>query len=251
MKNKKEIKWEPDNFELQTNTIWSFPNRGDWATHNCKYPGNWSPYIPRNLILRYSKEGDTILDQFVGGGTTLVEAKLLNRNCIGVDINNASLELCRKNTDFDRGNCGQVIIKQGDARNLNFICDKSVDFICTHPPYANIIKYSNNIIGDLSHYEPDEFLRGMQKVATESYRILKENKFCAILMGDIRKKGHVIPISFEVMKIFETVGFKVKEIIIKEQHNCTSTGYWQNKSIKYNFLLISHEYLFVFRKQGG
>ena len=40
---------------------------------------NWSPYIPRNILLRYSKEGDLVLDQFAGGGTTLVEAKLLNR----------------------------------------------------------------------------------------------------------------------------------------------------------------------------
>lgn len=248
MTDKKEIKWEPDNFELQTNTVWSFPDRGDWATHNGKYRGNWSPYIPRNLILRYSEEGDTILDQFAGSGTTLVEAKLLNRNCIGVDINPASLELCRNNTDFDRENCGQVTIKQGDARDLSFINDKSIDFICTHPPYANIIKYSNDIIDDLSHYEVKEFLEEMKKVTTECYRILKKDKFCAILMGDTRKKGNIVPMSFEVMKVFEASGLKIKEIIIKQQHNCTSTGYWISQSIKYNFLLIAHEYLYVFKK---
>ena len=80
MSIKKIKKWEPDDFELEMTTHWSFPNRGDWATHNAKYRGNWSPYIPRNLLLRYSKEGDTVIDQFAGGGTTLVEAKLLNRN---------------------------------------------------------------------------------------------------------------------------------------------------------------------------
>jgi len=248
MINKKETKWEPDNFELKINTVWSFPDRGNWATHNGKYRGNWSPYIPRNLILRYSKEGDTILDQFAGSGTTLIEAKLLNRNCIGVDINPASLELCHKNINFHHENCGQVIIKQGDARNLSFVNNKSIDFICTHPPYANIIKYSNDISGDLSHYEVKEFLEEMKKVAVECYRVLKRDKFCAILMGDTRKKGHIIPISFEVMKAFEAVGFRIKEIIIKEQHSCTSTGYWESQSVKYNFLLIAHEYLFVFKK---
>ena len=65
-------KWEPDGFELEMNTVWSFPQRGNWATHDAKYRGNWSPYIPRNLLLRYSKEGDLVLDQFAGGGTTLV-----------------------------------------------------------------------------------------------------------------------------------------------------------------------------------
>ena len=71
MAKKKIIKWEPDNFELETKTIWSFPDRGDWATHDGNYRGNWSPYVPRNLILRYSKPGDLVLDQFAGGGTTL------------------------------------------------------------------------------------------------------------------------------------------------------------------------------------
>ena len=41
---------------------------------------------------------------------------------------------------------------------------------------------------------------------------------------------------------------KQKELIIKEQHNCRATGYWKTNSIKYNFLLIAHEYLFVFKK---
>ena len=79
-------RWQPDNFELEMNTVWSFHKRGDWATHDAKWRGNWSPYIPRNILLRYSQEGDMVLDQFAGGGTTLVEAKLLNRNIIGVDV---------------------------------------------------------------------------------------------------------------------------------------------------------------------
>jgi len=198
--------------------------------------------------LRYSKEGDTVLDQFAGSGTTLVEAKLLNRNIIGVDINPVALKLCWGNTGFERENCGQVTIIQGDARNLNFIEDKSIDLICTHPPYANIIRYSDDIEEDLSHCNVKEFLEEMKKVADESYRVLKKDKFCAILMGDTRKKGHIISMSFDVMKIFETAGFKIKEIIIKQQHNCASTGYWISQSIKYNFLLIAHEYLFVFEK---
>ncbi|MGL4484465.1 MAG: site-specific DNA-methyltransferase, partial [Anaerovoracaceae bacterium] len=63
-----------------------------------------------------------------------------------------------------------------------------------------------------------------------------------------RQKGHVIPMSFQIMKIFEEAGFKAKEIIIKEQHNCSATGFWKTNSIKYNFLLLAHEYLFIFKK---
>ena len=245
---KKITKWQPDNFELETNTFWSFPERGKWATHDAKYRGNWSPYIPRNIILRYSQEGDYILDQFAGGGTTLVEAKLLNRNIIGIDVNPIALERCREKTDFDCGNCGTVQIKQGDARELNMLVDESIDLICTHPPYANIIKYSEDIENDLSHLKVSDFLKEMKKVADESYRVLKKGKFCAILMGDTRQRGHMVPMSFEVMKIFQEAGFKLKELIIKEQHNCKATGFWKTNSVKYNFLLIAHEYLFIFHK---
>jgi len=245
---KKIKKWEPEEFELEMNTVWSFPDRGKWATHDAKYRGNWSPYIPRNLLLRYSNEGNLILDQFAGGGTTLVEAKLLNRNIIGVDINNNALERCKEKCNFEYENSGKVYFHEADARNLNFIPDESIDFICTHPPYANIIKYSEDIENDLSHLKVKDFLIEMEKVASESYRVLKKDKFCAVLMGDTRQKGHIIPMSFEVMKIFEKVGFKTKEIIIKEQHNCKATGFWKTNSVKYNFLLIAHEYLFVFKK---
>ncbi len=190
-----------------------------------------------------------VLDQFVGGGTTLVEAKLLNRDIIGVDINDIALARCKEKTSFECEYAkGKVYIKKGDARNLDFIPDSSIDRICTHPPYADIIKYSDEIEEDLSRLKINDFLKEMKKVAEESYRVLKNDKFCAVLMGDTRKKGCMIPMSFDVMKIFQDVGFTLKELIIKEQHNCKATGYWKTNSVKYNFLLIAHEYLFVFRK---
>lgn len=118
---KKIKKWEPDDFELEMTTHWSFPKRGDWATHDAKWRGNWSPYMPRNIILRYSQEGDLVLDQFVGGGTTLVEAKLLNRNIIGVDCNDEVLARCREKIDFDYPPAqGKVFLYKGDARDLYF-----------------------------------------------------------------------------------------------------------------------------------
>ena len=246
---KKITEWEPEDFELEMTTHWSFPKRGGWATHDAKWRGNWSPYIPRNILLRYSKENDLVLDQFAGGGTTLVEAKLLNRNIIGVDVNDIALERCKEKTNFEHeGANGKIYLRKGDARNLDFIPDKSIDLICTHPPYADIIKYSEDIKEDLSRLKVKDFLEEMKKVAVESYRVLKSDKFCAVLMGDTRQKGHMIPMAFDVMKGFQDAGFKLKELIIKEQHNCRATGYWETNSVKYNFLLIAHEYLFVFKK---
>ena len=238
---------QPENFELETNTVWAFPDRGKWATHDAKYRGNWSPYIPRNVILRYSQEGDTVLDPFVGGGTTAVEAKLTQRNFIGFDINPLAVELSRRKCQFEFNTTASSVIDIADARKLP-LNDNSVDLICAHPPYADIIQYSEGIEGDLSLLPINEFLIEMRKVANEFRRVLKKNKFCAILMGDTRKKGMVQPLAFEIMRVFELSGFKTKEIIIKEQHNCKATGYWKTNSVKFNFLLLAHEYLFVFKK---
>lgn len=121
--------------------------------------------------------GELVLDQFAGGGTTLVEAKLLNRNIIGVDINDVALNRCREKINFEHeGADGKVYIHKGDARRLDFIPYSSIDLICTHPPYANIIQYSEDIKEDLSHLKVKDFLGEMKKVATESYRVLKKDK---------------------------------------------------------------------------
>lgn len=202
--------------------------------------------MPRNLILRYSKEHEWVLDQFLGSGTTLVEAKLLNRNSIGVDINEESIFISRKNIKLDAQSKVKVFIKQGDARNLYFIKDESIDLICMHPPYANIIRYSKDVDGDISLLPFESFLDEMKKVACESFRILKNGKICTVMIGDIRKKGNVIPLGFQVMNCFLKAGFKSKEIIIKEQYNCKSTEFWSNQQRA--FLMLAHEYIFVFVK---
>ena len=252
--------YQPKDFELEATTVWSFPNRGKWATHylNAKYRGNWAPQVARNLILRYTKEKDTVLDAFVGSGTTLIEAKLLHRNGIGVDINKDAIMVTLDRLRFSYNTLEKkpktwIRTYVGDARNLDKIEDESVDLIATHPPYANIIGYTKNSNhkkeGDLSKVRNvEEFANEMRKVAKEFYRVLRPGKYCAILIGDTRRHKHHVPISFRVMQSFLDVGFILKENIIKLQHNMKATPLWRKKSIQYNFLLLAHEHLFVFRK---
>lgn len=245
----------PNDYTPERTTIWSFPDRGNWATHKGNYRGNWSPYIPRNLILKYTQKGDWVLDQMMGSGTTLVEAKILERNAIGVDINLDAGMVARDRLNFSYNplfsEYKEPIIKTywGDARNLDKIDDESIDLIATHPPYASIISYTKNkkLTDDLSQLPFEEYLKEMRNVAEESFRVLKSGKICAILIGDTRKHKHYVPISFRVMQTFLDVGFILKENIIKLQWNMKTTREkWRAK--EYEFYLIGHEHIFVFRK---
>ncbi len=248
---------QPADFELEQTTVWSFPDRGTWATHRGDYRGNWAPQIPRNLILRYTQPGEWVLDPMVGSGTTLVECKLLGRNGIGVDINYEALMLTFDRLNFETANLYEALppveirLYHGDARNLNLIPDESIDLVATHPPYANIIAYSKGtkVEGDLSCLRSlEEYLDAMTQVAQECYRVLKPGRHCAILVGDTRRHKHYVPIAYRVMERFLQVGFILREDIIKVQWKMKSTReQWQRQANR-DFLLIYHEHLFVFRK---
>lgn len=245
----------PQEYQPERTTVWSFPDRGDWASHSGTYRGNWSPYIPRNLILRYTKPGDLVLDQMVGSGTTLVECRLLGRRAIGVDVNPDAVMVARDRLNFSFHSLDSSFEEPdistyiGDARNLDLIHDASVDLVATHPPYAGIVAYSNDRVqGDLSAARGvGEFISQMVAVARESYRVLKDGGHCAILMGDTRRHRHFVPISARVLQVFLDVGFVIREDVIKIQWKMKSTRERWSGS-KYDFLLLAHEHLFVFRK---
>jgi len=231
-------------------SVWSFPERGNWATHNAKYRGNFAPQIARNIIEMYTQKGDSILDPMVGAGTTLIEAKLLARNALGMDINPDAVQLSEKALRFEHHPPSKQKVQVGDARDLSFLKDNSFDLVLTHPPYMNIIRYSDGKIpADLSNIGTlPKFCDEIEKIAKELFRVLKPDKFSAILIGDTRKGKHFVPLAFHVMQRFLKTGFVLKEDIIKVQHNCAFTERWRPKAKRDKFYLIMHEHLFVFRK---
>ena len=238
--------FEPKEFNLENTSIWSFKERGTWATHKGDYRGNCSPQVVRNLILKYTKENDLVLAPFCGSGTTLIESKLLKRYSIGIDINSKPLNIAYSRLKFNYNNKYNPKLLKASATDMKAIKDNTIDFIFAHPPYADIIKYSKDIEQDISLLNLNEFLNQIEIFSNECYRVLKKGKICSILIGDIRKKGNVIPLGFNIMDIFIKSGFILKEIIIKEQHNCKGTEYWKSKNN--NFYLLAHEYIFVFKK---
>lgn len=246
----KELKLHPESFEMECTSVWAFPRRGNWATHTSDWRGNWSPEVVRNIILRYSKEEDHLLDCMIGGGTTAIEAKILNRHITCLDINEEALERTKRVLNFESNNKAKQRVLKCDARNMTCIKDDEIDLVLTHPPYADIIKYSEGqILEDLSNiHDINKFCDEIEQVAKELFRVLKKGKYCAILIGDTRRNKMYQPLAFKVMEKFLKVGFLLKEDIIKRQFNCKATGFWVNKSKEANFLLIMHEHLFIFQK---
>lgn len=258
---------EPSPEELTdvSTTVWSFPKRGSWATHKGDYRGNWPPQMARALILKYTEVGETVLDPMVGSGTTAIEAKLLGRNCIAVDIELGAVMLTlhrlyylekalkRPKVSEEIGDVGleeiersEVKVFHGDARRLELIEDESIDLIATHPPYFNIIRYGSE--GNISVMRKlEDYLKALEEIAKECYRVLKKGKYMAMLIGDTRVHRHFVPISHYVLDLFFNVGFILAEEVVKIQHKMKTTReVWRKK--ERDFLLIYHEKLFIFRK---
>lgn len=257
--------WHPENFAIRRETFWTFKNRGNWAVHQGDYRGNWPPQIPRTLIDLYSKEEDVVLDPFVGGGTTLIEAWLTNRRSFGIDISPVAIatskariqemaEHAREDSRISLREDLRPVVIEGDARNLKDhihklgIFENSVRLVCVHPPYLNSLRYTATVNEDFSHISnPPEFCDQLQLIVKQIFDLLTEDGTCAVLMGDVRKNKKIIPLGFLVMETFLKEDFKLKDIIIKMQHKDFSTRFWYTKRDKIDFL-IAHEYLFIFGK---
>ncbi len=274
----KRLKPRKDELTDVSTTVWSFPKRGRWATHKGNYRGNWPPQMARALILSYTEPGDTVVDPMIGSGTTCIEAKLLGRNCIGVDINyNAVilslhrlywLEKYLETTLEEAGNIritreeepeevrvedslrAVVKIYHGDARNLDLVGDESVDLVATHPPYYNIIRYSGRRSpGDLSAAGSlEEYLEMINDVLGETYRILKPGRHLGILVGDTRMRKHYVPITHHVLSKILSTGYILREEVVKIQHKMKKTREKWARVKSRDFLLIYHEKLFIARK---
>ena len=219
---------------LESTTLWDYPtqNYGDKPHGNNKYNGVTPAFVLWNLLHRYTKEGDLVVDPMCGSGTTIDVAKELKREVIGYDLNVTRPEIIKN-----------------DSRKIP-LKDNSVDFVFIDSPYSDNINYSDNkeCIGKIS-CEKTEFYDELEKVASEMARILKPGKVMGWVIADQWIKRNLHPLDFYFWPRLEKY-FEAMDIICLTRHNQTSnTGVWHDRARKYNFYLRGFKYLFIMKKR--
>ncbi len=251
--------------DINVNSLWIIPQRDNTGKHSNIYHGNFIPQIPNQLIRRYTKKEETVLDIFLGSGTTLYECEKLKRNFIGFDINKELLNYVKINMKDFMLNPIKWYIDYCDVTNkeqfnkkileaFKNIKDKKISFTIMHPPYFDIIKFTDEK-EDLSNLKSiDLFMRKFHIAVENGISFLERDRYFAVVIGDIYKKGEVIPLGFEVMNLIKNnFDVKLKGIIIKNiegnRGKLGKGGIWRYRALKSDYYIFKHEYIFVFKKE--
>jgi len=251
-------RWKEYN-DILTESLWILDKRDKSGAHNAGYWGNFIPQIPNQFLRRYTKQGECVLDPFLGSGTTLIECKRLGRNGVGVELLPEVVDIANKNISNEENKFSVSIeVINADSTELNFKQElekrniKSVQFLIMHPPYWDIIKFSKNN-KDLSNAKSvDEFLRLFGKVVDNTYDILDKNRYFALVIGDKYSQGEWIPLGFYVMNEVLKRGYILKSIIIKNfeetKGKMNQKELWRYRALVGGFYIFKHEYIFLFKK---
>ena len=251
-------RWKEYN-DIITDSLWIFDKRDTSGVHSADYWGNFIPQIPNQLLRRYTKKGEWVLDPFLGSGTTLIECRLLGRNGVGIELNKGVSKMTQISVNKEKnkhnvttkilsGDSGAINLKE-EMRKLNI---NSFQFLIMHPPYWDIIKFSNKK-NDLSNAKSvQNFLQLFGQVAKNIYPSLEKGRYCAVVIGDKYSSGEWIPLGFYVMQEMMKQGFKLKSTIVKNFDQTTAKRnqkeLWRYRALAGGFYIFKHEYIFLFKK---
>jgi DNA modification methylase len=254
-------KWK-DYAHIITNSLWLFPSRLKEHGHSNDYHGNYIPQIAQQMYERYTKKGDVVLDMFFGSGTSGIEAVNMDRRCIGVElkqdlVDSVSQKFTPKQlvTDVNLvcSDSASVDAVEKVKARLEIMGEEKAQFLMLHPPYDDIIKFSDKK-EDLSNCSStEEFYDLFEKVAQNGYDLLEKGRFACLIIGDSYKNSEVQPLGFECMNRMRKIGFKLKSTIVKDiQGNERAKGrtanLWRYRALAGGFSIFNHEYIFVFQK---
>ncbi|MBN1328500.1 MAG: class I SAM-dependent methyltransferase [Candidatus Heimdallarchaeota archaeon] len=222
-----------NNPKFETTTLWDYPtqNYSSISLGDNSYPGVTPAFVIWNLLQRYTKVNDLVLDPMSGSGTTIDVCKMENRRVLGFDI-----VPTRKD------------ILPADARKLP-LENELVDFIFIDSPYSDNIRYNDHPdnIGHISCENPQFFIE-LEKVAKELQRVLKKGKYLAWLIGDQAKNRKFTPVGLKLYSILESYFTPVDIICVIRHNQRSNTPEWHERAKRYNFYLRGFKYLLIMRK---
>jgi DNA methylase len=246
--------------EVITDSLWVEPRRDTAGAHTGSYWGNFIPQIPRQLMLRYTKRQDWVLDCFLGSGTTLIECRRLGRNGVGVELNP---EVARQTRRHIRRESNphhiQTEVVTGDARRVNLrralerVNIEQVQMVILHPPYHDIIEFSDRAEDLSAAQTADAFLRMFGEGTDNATPLLERGRYLAVVIGDKYERGEWQPLGFRCMDEVLKRAYRLKSIVVKNfdetRGKRDQKQLWRYRALAGGFYVFKHEYVFVFQKK--
>ncbi len=253
-----------------TDSLWLFPSRASGDGHRLDYHGNFIPQIATQTFTRYTRAGEIVLDMFLGSGTSAVEALNMGRRCIGVELKPDLVEYVRHKLPPGATACpdhpqADIHLIVGDSTSqatadairgaLAALGESHAHLLVLHPPYHDIIPFSDSP-DDLSNAADTEtFLDGFEAVVRHGYDLLAPGRFAVLVIGDKYAGGELIPLGFWCMERANRAGFKTKAIVVKniegnEQGKGRTNNLWRYRALAGGYYIFKHEYVIILRKPG-
>lgn len=251
--------------EILTDSLWLIGDRDRSGAHNAGYHGNFVPQIPYQLMRRFTRPGDVIIDPFLGSGTTMIEAKRLGRNCIGVELLPEMAEHSKNSVglqDSLEDTWTEVIVGDSSASDvqskvrtrLESRGNTQAQLIVMHPPYHDIIPFSDDE-RDLSNAPTvDDFVDKFGDIVEGFSEMLEPKHYLAIVIGDKYVNSELVPLGFHLMSETLTRGnnLSLKSIIVKNMMNNRAKrnleNLWRYRALAGGFYVFRHEYILLFKK---
>lgn len=261
--------------DIFTDSLWMLGDRDKSGAHDGFYHGNFIPQIPHQFIRRYTSENGVVLDGFLGSGTTMIEARRLGRSCIGVELSPDVANIAKKASSAQPpkkissnglgapfwkvlvGDSSSKITRKKVETVLSKHGREGLDLVILHPPYHDIIKFSEHK-KDLSNSESvEDFVSGFGNVVENFSSMLLPRHYLAIVIGDKYADGKWVPLGFNLLQ--ETLNrgdsLTLKSIIIKNMMNNRAKrnkeNLWRYRALAGGFYVFRHEYILLFQKQNG
>jgi DNA modification methylase len=234
-----------------------------------QHPAPFSYRDVQKIILMLTKPGMLILDPFCGVASTLKAAGLSGRNAIGFEVSTRWARLGKMRLDSEvpkRKKIGlSLTVIRGDClRLLPKLEDQSIDLILTSPPYWGIlnkdpdhkVKAARIANGLATHYSSSpsdlanietyrEFLKKMESVIRQCRRVLKDQRYMVMIVGDFRHGAEYVPYHMHIAQLAEDVGLHLAGTLILVQDNKQLYPYGYPFAYVPN---IHHQYALIFRR---